>query len=59
MFVNCGPLRLYEFHDNLGEIDTFILLTLFHFTGIFHYFFRNDSTALFTQILCLSCGHCF
>lgn len=32
MFVKCcGPSRLYEFYDNLGEIDTFILLALFHF----------------------------
>ena len=58
MFVKyCGPLRLFEFYDNLGEIDTFILLILFHSVGIFHYFFQNGSVALFIQILCLSCGH--
>ena len=43
MFVKyCGPLRLYEFHDKLGEIDTLILLAVFHFVGIFHYFFQID-----------------
>lgn len=60
MFLNyCDPLRLYGLYDNLAEIDTFILLLLFHFVSVFHYFFQYNSIAFFIQVLCLSCEHFF
>ena len=60
MFLNyCYPSRLYGFYDNLGEIDTFILLVLFHLVGIFYYFFQYDSIAFFIHVLCFPCEHFF